>query len=124
MSLSAYGDPIHGELIDKNINGGTYPVILYDSATATVRTLLATEFLTITDLSLAYAPGQGGGVFDFVMDTAVAGRHIFTGKAWQKFVVFRHFDTPITCPRGITPSIIMAAGGSVELILTGYITKA
>lgn len=114
-----YGDPIHGEIIDANAQGGTYPLVLYLAATATARALLPTEFLTITDILFI---STAGGVYDFVMDTAAAGRHIIKGNAAALGGLIHSFDTPITCPVGVTPNLIVAAG-QVDLIITGYVTK-
>ena len=120
MAVSLQGDPVHGEIIETNQGGGTYSVLLYPAGTVTARTLLATEFLIITDILFF---STAGGTFDFVMNTAVAGRHIVKGNLDAKSGVMHHFEVPITCPVGITPALIVAAG-AVDLVMTGYICKA
>jgi hypothetical protein len=114
------GDPVHGEVISANASGAGVAVILYTSGTATVRTLAANEYLTITDVILI---STAGGVYDLIFGTAAgAGKHIVKGIADAKGGLAHHFETPQTGPIGVN-ALLIADAGQVDLCVTGYITK-
>jgi hypothetical protein len=121
MSLSAFGDPFHGEVISADASGAGVAVALYPAGTTTARTLLSTEFVTITDVILI---STAGGVYDLIFGTSAgAGKHIAKGNASALGGLAHHFETPIAGPAGVVP-LLIAAAGQVDLIVTGYINKA
>jgi len=114
-----YGNPVHGEVSSADASGGV-TVLLYPSGSATAITLGATEFLTITDVILV---STAGGVYALVADTDAAGRRIVKGNAEALGGIAHTFETRITCPKGVTPKLI-AAAGQIDLVISGYITRS
>jgi hypothetical protein len=121
MSLSAFGDPIHGEVVSADASGAGVACTLYDQGvTATARTLAASERVTVTDVLFI---STAGGAFSFIFGTTDgAGKRIVKGLLDAKSGVLHHFETPITGPAGVVP-LLIAAAGQVDLVMTGYITK-
>jgi hypothetical protein len=121
---SIHGDEVHGEVISSNASGGV-AVTFYDAGSPTTgnsvaaRVVKATEFVVITDVILI---STAGGVYDLVADTAAAGRHIVKGNAAALGGIAHHFETPITCPQGVVPTLF-AAAGQVDMIVSGYFSQ-
>jgi hypothetical protein len=120
MSLSAFGDPVHGEVISADASGAGVAVTLYPGGSLTARTLASNEFLTITDVIFI---STAGGVYDLIFGTSAgAGKHIVKGDADALGGLAHHFETPIAGPVGVTP-LLIAAAGQVDLVITGYINR-
>ena len=116
--MSERGEPVHGEVVSADASGGV-AVILYSDGGVTVRTLASTEFLTVTDV---VGISTAGGAYALVADTDAAGRRIVKGNADALGGIAHSFNTPRTCPKGVTPKFI-ADAGQVDVVITGFITK-
>jgi hypothetical protein len=121
MAFTAQGDPVHGEVVSADASGAGVAVLWYPSGSQTARTLLSTEFVTITDVILI---STAGGVYDLIFGTTTgAGKHIVKGNADALGGIAHHFETPLTGPVGVNARLI-AAAGQVDLIISGSICKA
>ena len=119
MAISMQGDPIHGEVSSADASGGV-AFTLYPAGSVTARTLASNEFVVITDIIFI---ATVGGAYALVAAADSAGRRIAKGIADAKGGLAHHFETPRTCPVGVTPKLI-AAAGQVDCIITGYICQA
>jgi len=119
--MSYNGDPVKGEVSDANAGGTAIKVLFYPAGSTTAVTIGANDFLTITDYVFVSTIGGAGELMAAAVDAA--GVRIFKGSFDAKGGVAISLDTPITCPKGVTP-YLLAAAGQVDLVLTGFITKA
>lgn len=110
-----HGDEIHGEVSTSDASGGV-AFTLYESGSVSARTLESDEYLVITDLSLELA--DAGHV---VADSDAAGRRVAHLPSGHSLV---QFETPYTCPRGVTPKVFTDTAVAAEVTLQGYIKKA
>jgi hypothetical protein len=118
-----YGIEFHGELVSSNASAGVF-LTLYEGASLTARTILADEYVTVTDIinidtdsvayNLLFAP-VGGAVADG------AGLRIAKGTSTALGGLAHHFETPRIGPKGYAPAMI-AAAGSINVIITGFIS--
>jgi hypothetical protein len=114
------GEPFHAEVVSADASGGV-AFTLYSAGSATSRTLLSTEYVVITDLIFI---STAGGTYKIVAGTAdAAGKRVAKGNAEALGGLAHHFETPFTCPKGVVPYLI-AAAGQVDCVLTGYISQA
>jgi hypothetical protein len=121
------GDEVHGEVSSTDAHTGT-AISFYNQAPAlpvATRTILATEFVTITDvLFISTAGGTYEIVFYPIGGSIVdaAGLRVVKGNAQALGGIAHHFETPITGPVGYIPALI-AAVGQVDLIVSGYVSQ-
>jgi hypothetical protein len=120
MSLSAFGDPVHGEVVSSDASGGMAFTLYTAGGAPTARTLLSTEYMTVTDVIFV---STAGGTYDVVFGPAEGvGLRVIKGNAEVKGGLAHHFETPRVGPKGFTP-YLFAASGQVDCIITGYINK-
>lgn len=112
------GEAFHAEVSSTDASGGI-AITLYKAGSTTAYTLLSTEYVDVTDIIFI---STAGGVYALTMDVNSAGHWIAKGNAAALGGLAHHFETPVSCPIGITPKLF-AAAGQVDLIVTGYITK-
>ena len=114
------GEPVHLELITDG-NASTLTVLkIYNSGSTTERTLASDERLNITDIQILL---EAGGDFALVADAAAAGKYIAYGSVQAQGGVVKHFETPYSCPLGVTPKFSGAASDRNVCICEGFITK-
>jgi hypothetical protein len=125
------GDEVHGDYSGADAHLGVN-VPFYDSGapspgnSVAARVPASTEMVTITDLVFI---STVGGTYDIVFYPTggsvadATGLRIAKGNAQALGGVTHHFATPITGPQGYTVGLI-AAAGQVDLVLTGYISRA
>ncbi len=113
------GRPIRGEVNSANASAGV-TATLYPNASATAITLARNEFLTITDF---WFVSTAGGKAAFVGDGGTDGYRIFSGTFEALGGLGMNLTVPITLPVGSTP-VLTADAGQVDLVFTGYLTKA
>jgi hypothetical protein len=115
------GEPIHMEAM---ISAGTSAVAtLFNMGSSTARTLLATEYVTITDVILS--PGAAG-TYTLCADSDAAGKRVLkllVADETLNPLLTHHFQTPFTCPIGVVPKLI-APNGTHFCTMTGTITGA
>tara|TARA_Y100000310_G_scaffold153134_1_gene152570 strand:+ start:546 stop:905 length:360 start_codon:yes stop_codon:yes gene_type:complete len=94
--------------------------VLYN-ADAGVRTLAATQRFVVTSVALLTAVAQRYDVFSDNNDddTVDAGERIIGGHFAAG--IAHSLNTEIYCQLGITPKVLGAAAGQVDVIMTGYI---
>jgi hypothetical protein len=115
-----HGDEVHMEVSSANAGGTAIPFVLYNMASTTARTLLATEFVTVTDIIFI---STAGGAYTLTAGASDgAGKRIAKGNAAALGGLAHHFETPFCCPAGVLPYLI-AAAGQVDCVLTGYISQ-
>ena len=111
---------IHGEITTSGTSAT--PIVLYDKGSAaTVRTLLSTEFLHITDIKVMC---EAGGDFSVYLGADTAGKRIAWGNLAANGGLVGDFREDFTCPRGVIPTFIGGASGRNSLIIEGFITEA
>ncbi len=112
---------VHGEaILDDDASGGI-AVILYDSGSTTVRTLLSTEFLHVTDIQVLSETGADLWV---VADSKAAGRYVVHGTVDAKGGIVVHFNKPYVCPKGKGLTFFGAASNINSCLIEGFITGA
>lgn len=115
------GEPCHLEVDTTDASGGI-AFTIYNMATATARTLLATEYLHITDILVDIA---AAGTVKVVQSTDAAGHLIFKatfGADPNANTLTHHFAVPICCGIGLVPKLVAPAGVATA-VLTGVITQ-
>jgi hypothetical protein len=119
---NAQGDPIKGEISSSDAHSGIVAT-LYKSGSASAYTLAANERITITDVLFV---STGGGAYSLsfrpITGGSLAGTRIIAGATDAYGGIVHHFETPISGPAGVPPMLV-ADAGTVNLIITGYITK-
>lgn len=117
---------IHGEVIvDFPADVTTLTAVtLYDAGSpGTKRTLLATEFLHITDVIIVIE-GQGTQNAQLVVDTAAGGRYVIATSLLGTQPLVIHFNTPFICPKGVVPKFKSAGLNRNMCIIQGFIRGA
>lgn len=114
------GDPIHLEVDSTDAHGGV-KFTIYESGQLTPYTLLANEYVNIIDWSYGTV---AGGVFEIVAAASdTAGARVVKGDTAATITIGHFLPLPYTCPEGVTPYLI-AAAGQVTCTMNGYITEA
>jgi hypothetical protein len=114
-----HGIEFHGEVKSTNASGGV-AFTLYEAGSVTARTLMATEWLEITDLKIVR---ETAGTAEVVADTAAPGRYLYYDGSSLFFGDELRLRTPFVCPQGIVPKLI-AASGNVFALIQGSIHTA
>ena len=117
--MSRVGEPIHMEVNSSNASAGV-AFKLYNSSSLTERTLLATEYIGVTDIIFVSTVGGAYNILAAAADTA--GARIARGSAAAQGGLAHHFETPYVCPVGVTPTLI-ADAGQVTCVLQGFVTE-
>ena len=120
--MSDRGDPVIARVSSADASGVGVVFTIYPAGSETARALAATEFFTITDI-VAVIAAVAGTTYALVADTDAAGRVIVKGAVDQYGGLGVNLTTPITCPKGLTPRLIMSAAGQTEVTLVGNITS-
>ena len=115
--MSHPGDPIHMSVSSTDASQGI-AFAIYPDGSATARTLLSTEFVHVTDIIFI---STAGGTYAIVANTDAAGKRLAKGNAAALGGLAHHFETPFTCPKGVVP-VLIAAAGQVTCVMQGYIT--
>lgn len=113
------GEAVHGEVVSADASGGV-AFKLYKAGSTTEYTLLATEFVNITDYSVIRAVA---GTFAIVADADADGERVVQNPGAATVGVDRMLRQSFTCAKGVTPQLI-AAIGDIVAILEGFITGA
>ena len=112
---------VHGESITDGNSSGGVAVTLYENGSVTVRTLLATEFLYVSDVQLLC---EDGGDIWLVADSKVAGRYVVHGNVDTKGGIVHHFSKPFVCPKGTGLKFYGAAANLNTCLIEGFIKEA
>lgn len=117
--MAGSGWIVHGEVpvLDGDASDGI-PVVLYDSGSTTVRTLLATEFLVVTDVFLL---SETGGDIYLVADSKAAGRYVMFAALAANGGVSKEFKIPYRCPKGYGLKLYGIATGIDQVTIQGRI---
>jgi hypothetical protein len=115
------GEPVRLEVDTSSASGGV-TFTIYPMGSATARTLLATEYLSITDILVDML---AAGTLKIVQDTDAAGHLIFKGTFGadpNANTLTHHFATPICCGVGLVPKLF-APKGVATAVMCGLITQ-
>lgn len=116
------GYPVHGELITDGNAATATVLVLYISGSTTVRTLAATEFLTITDILIST---EIGGECSLAADDDTAGGEVIIKAEFApNGGVQGPIVTPYKCPKGVMPKFKGISTGLDVCIIEGHITEA
>ena len=115
------GYSIHGESITDGDASSGITFILYESGGVTVRELISTEVLYITDLQVFC---ETGGDVWVVADTKAAGRYVTHASLDAKGGIILHFNKPYACPKGKVPKLFGAASNLNIGLIEGFIKEA
>jgi hypothetical protein len=113
------GDPIHLEVDSADSSAGT-AFTIYKAGSTAAYTLTATEYIDVSDIIFI---STAGGTFSIVANSDAGGKRIAKGSVDAKGGLAHHFETPYTCPIGVTPKLF-AAAGQVTCVLQGFVTEA
>ena len=114
-----YGELVHLEAASADAHTNAAVFAMYNAGSLTARVLLASEWLTITDVVFHSA---AGGTYTLSFGASAAGRLIAKGTVGVTSGLAHHFETPRSGPKGVMP-VLLAAVGVVDCVLCGYIQK-
>jgi len=114
---------VHGERVIDGDASALTALILYDSGSVVVRTLLATEVLHITDVVII---DEEAADIQLVADSAAAGRYIVQTKSAVGVPIVIHFNMPYVCPKGVVPKFAGGSGAAARsmCVIQGFIREA
>src|SRR5207248_11701140 len=123
----AKGAPFHGEFSSADATALTEPtsrVLLYVAGTTTAITLLATDFVCITDIVIVCASGMVVTLYDGADTPVGAGEVIVKGTFGANGGVSQTgLLTPHYCQVGTWPKLKSTVGAQVDCYLHGNINS-
>lgn len=113
---------VHGERIVDGDASVLTALTLYDAGSPnTVRVLLGTEVLHITDVVILTEEAADAIL---VADAAAAGKYIVSGGIAAGVPLVIHFVVPYICSAGVVPKFAGAGSNRSMCVIQAFITEA
>lgn len=116
------GVPFHGEVTSADATGAGVALTLYKEASTAAYTLLASEYISITDITIA--TGAAVGKVGLYQTTDANGKRIKVIFGGTNGGITTRYETPFKCLINTVPKLVAANAGNVECQVEGYITSS
>jgi hypothetical protein len=127
MSFTPLGTPIHGDFSSADASALTETaarILLYGPDSTVAITLAATDWVVVSDISIAVgATALTVTVYDGVNNAAAAGEIILRATVPAGITHTIQLATPHYCKIGTWPKVITSAAGQVDVTLHGTLTR-
>lgn len=115
----SFGEPFYGEVVSTDASAGV-AFTLYKAGSLTAYTLLATEFVTVSDFAIVRTAAGSAAI---VGTSDASGSRLIKGDFSDTGGIVQRLQNEHVFAEGVVPQLI-AAAGTIRAFIHGTISKA